>query len=333
MDYKHLIVENLQVLLQENKAKKEVFKVKAYSKAIQQLQSHPGPIHTIEDIKGIEGIGKSMHTKIVELFETGKMHQVVEIKEANAEQQKELDAIEVLQGIAGIGPSKAHELVTQHHLLTIQDVREHEDLLNDKQKIGLKYYDDFKARIPRKEMEKHAAFLDTIIKSVNPNVIYQITGSFRRGEPSSGDIDVLLSCKEEVDCNQLLSAIVTKLQGKKYLYETLAQGEKKYMGVCKLSRHKTFRRFDLIYTAFDKFPYTLLYFTGSGDFNVQMRNYALSKGYSLSEYGLKHTKGKNKGEFIDNNADLKTEEDIFQFLGLKYVEPYARKAGAIHELD
>ena len=59
-----------------------------------------------------------------------------------------------------------------------------------------------------------------------------------------------------------------------------------------------------------------------------MRNYALSLGYSLSEYGLK----KNDKFITNNGKTFKTEEDIFKFLGLKYVEPKERKSGIIDNL-
>jgi DNA polymerase/3'-5' exonuclease PolX len=49
-----------------------------------------------------------------------------------------------------------------------------------------------------------------------------------------------------------------------------------------------------------------------------MRNYALSQGYSLSEYGLKDADGK----YVE--GDFKTEQDIFKFLGLKYIAPEQR---------
>ena len=59
-------------------------------------------------------------------------------------------------------------------------------------------------------------------------------------------------------------------------------------------------------------------------FNIEMRNHALSLGYSLNEYGLK-----KNGEFI--NDKFETEEDIFKFLGIKYIEPKDRKAGIIKD--
>lgn len=58
----------------------------------------------------------------------------------------------------------------------------------------------------------------------------------------------------------------------------------------------------------------LLYFTGSKQFNIDMRNWALKKGFSLNEYSLTELKTKKK-------IYLNTEEDIFSFLNIKYVLP------------
>lgn len=64
----------------------------------------------------------------------------------------------------------------------------------------------------------------------------------------------------------------------------------------------------------------LLYFTGSGEFNKNMRSYALSKGFTLNEYGLY--------KLINNTKTFKIktieEKDIFHTLNLKYVEPNNR---------
>jgi len=81
----------------------------------------------------------------------------------------------------------------------------------------------------------------------------------------------------------------------------------------------------MIYTNYTNYAFTLLYFTGSGQFNIEMRNHALSLGYSLSEYGLK-----KKGKLI--NDTFETEQDIFKFLGIKYIEPFERKAGILKDL-
>ena len=89
----------------------------------------------------------------------------------------------------------------------------------------------------------------------------------------------------------------------------------KYMGFSKYKDNYV-RRIDIRFVTNDSFPSALLYFTGSGEFNVKMRNIAKEKGYKLSEYGL--------FDKDENKVKLKSEEAIFKFLGMEYVEPENR---------
>jgi DNA polymerase/3'-5' exonuclease PolX len=188
--------------------------------------------------------------------------------------------------------------------------------------MGLKYYIDIEQRIPRKEMEKHDTYIIETIKSIDPKLQACLTGSYRRKTKDSGDIDVLITHPDDPEnFETMFKTVVVKLQ-KDYIKDTFALGGKKCMAVCKLKRHRTFRRLDLLYTKKHEYPFALLYFTGSGQFNVNMRNIALSKGYSLSEYGMKYNNGDKKGEFVEH--EFVTEKDIFDFLDMEYVAPEKR---------
>ena len=74
-----------------------------------------------------------------------------------------------------------------------------------------------------------------------------------------------------------------------------------------------------MYTKPEEYPFAVLYFTGSMEFNVKMRNELLERGYTLNEYGVKFVdKGK---KFTDK---FKKEVDIFDYFGYDYVEPENR---------
>ena len=72
--------------------------------------------------------------------------------------------------------------------------------------------------------------------------------------------------------------------------------------------------------AYESLATALMYFTGSGDFNKNMRTYALQKDYTLNEYGLYKLKNKVKTFKIKTE----NENDIFRILGLDYVAPENR---------
>jgi DNA polymerase (family 10) len=88
----------------------------------------------------------------------------------------------------------------------------------------------------------------------------------------------------------------------------MAFGKRKFMGVINDKR-----RLDLLAVPPSKYPFALLYFTGSKEFNINMRKRALQKGMSLSEHGLK-----------GNNQSIQSEEDVFKVLDMEYLPPEKR---------
>lgn len=328
IDKKAELIESLDKLRKKEVANKEVWKAKAYLTVIKQLQSMNEPVYSYDDLKDIKGIGKGLKDKLIDFFETGKIKQL-----ENYNASGNIKIMDDLMKIHGIGAVKAKDLIEKHNIKSIDELKEHPELLNDVQKIGIKYWEDFQKRIPRKEMEKHDEYIQSLVKSIDHKLKATITGSYRRNAPDSGDIDVLLTHPDDPeDYEPLFKKIVeTFRQGKDpYIKDILAFGGKKSMAVCKLKKHKVFRRFDLLYTRKHEYPFALAYFTGSSDFNVKLRNHALSLGYTLSEYGLKYSKGPKKGEFVDH--EFETEEDIFDFLGLKYIKPELRNPDMIDQM-
>ena len=64
-------------------------------------------------------------------------------------------------------PKKAKELVDKHGVKTIEELKGRQDeLLNDKQKLGLKYYEDILKRIPRAEIEEYDEKLNQVFNEV-----------------------------------------------------------------------------------------------------------------------------------------------------------------------
>lgn len=314
-DYKDKIIEDLSLILEREKQNKNVFKVRAYQKVIPQLKSLDH-IYNLEDIKEIEGIGKGIKDRIKEIIETGELKSAEEIKN-----NPRMKVIEDFMRIYGVGPVKAKDLYDKNNIKSIQELKEKADeYLNDKQKIGLKYYDDINERIPRKEMISHEKKIKTIIKKINKNIIVTLVGSYRREKEDSGDIDVLISYKEDdmsyKEAEEIFKEIIKEMKSSKYIVDSLAVGNKKFMGVCKLS-NKRVRRLDMLLTKPEEYPYALLYFTGSDKFNIIMRKKALELGYSLNEHGLTTQKKKEIPE-------LKTEEDVFKFLEMEYLKPDKR---------
>ena len=110
----------------------------------------------------------------------------------------------------------------------------------------------------------------------------------------------------------------TSLISKKYIRYVLAKGDKKMLAICKINEDSKYRRIDLIRNSPEEYPYMKLYFTGPKEFNIVFRNHCLKLGLSLNEHSFKP---KIEG--------LKTEKDMFKYVGLKYVEPENRNANCL----
>jgi DNA polymerase IV len=292
-----------------------VFKSRAYATAIKAIQAWPAPIHSVADVpapaKG-DGIGKEIRIKITRIIEEGRL----DISEADRARAM---ALEVFQGIYGVGPKKAEQLIAAGYT-TLADIRtavaENPKFFNKNQQIGLRYYEDLQLRIPRSEMDAHAAMLMAHKPASLEGVI---VGSYRRGAANSGDIDMLIRTADpSVDAGAALATFVAALKTSGYIREVLAHGDHKCLAISQLSSGATARRLDLLVTPPAEFPFAVFYFTGCDTFNVRVRSHALSIGFTLNEHALTHVaSGKEVG-------GIKTERDIFKALKLAWREPHER---------
>lgn len=323
--YKNIIIDALEKLKNIERANNQPFKVRAYSKVINQIKDITYPIYSIDDLKTVSGIGDKIKQKLVEVFDTGNIQQLNEYESSESTLKNDIDTFNMFTNVYGIGPTKAHELVHKHNINSIQKLREMQnDILNDVQKKGLKYYEDFLERIERSEMIEHEAYLYNVISIFrkthkSKTLTLTLMGSFRRGESNSGDIDVLIT---GCDAN-VFKEIIDYLIVHGYITDTFAYGPKKVLAAAKLhddidNKYKH-RRIDFLLTSQKEYPFALLYFTGSGQFNIAMRNIAVSKGYSMNEHGIKRI---DSDEIVCH--EFQTEEDIFAFLGMKYITPDKR---------
>ncbi|KKL63915.1 hypothetical protein LCGC14_2170320 [marine sediment metagenome] len=313
-----LIIANLEVLRKEAQASKETkdrFRARAYLNAIKAIQ---GCTYQLQSGKGalqLNGVGKKIATKIQELLDTGKLHQVDELGEEQLEKTKTLT---IFANIWGVGPVKAQELWDMG-ARTIEDIiQDYQHLLNDNQKIGLEYFHDLQKRAPRWQVEeisnKIAAQVRQIQRELGWKVKVRVCGSFRRKAETCGDVDVLLC---ETGGKPILNELVDRLTKSGLLTKTLGIGPTKYMGIT--MQTGTAFRIDMETIKEHEWPFALLYFTGSGPFNERQRLVAKKMGYSLSEHGLRDVE---IGSYV---KEITSERQIFEFLKMKYLAPWDRK--------
>jgi len=340
-DYSPLIISELDILRRVSATEPAgTFKVRAYATAIKTIKSL-GPILSVADIpassKG-DGLGAEIRKKLTKIIEHGSLD-IPDAVRAKA------SALDVFLGIYGVGPKKAEDLIAAGYT-TLAELRaaieKDPKLLNKNQKIGLQYYEDLQTRIPRAEMDRHAATLMANKPSSleHPAILEGvIVGSYRREKPDSGDIDMLIRTSGPgVDAAAALSDYVKILKDGGYIQEILAHGEHKCMAICKLPptlaaavggagvdpsaaaavTGGVARRLDLLVTPPAEFPFAVFYFTGCDTFNVAVRAHALTRGFTLNEHGIVQV---STGRSV---SGVKTEKDIFSLLKLVYREPKDR---------
>lgn len=309
------IIINLKKLANYYKKIGDQFRSLAYSKAIIGINSWNKLITnktTKKELLDITGVGKSVADKIMEFINTGKIKKVEEIEMKQKKSNKSKNILDLFENIWGVGPKKAQELYN-NGFRSIEDIRKNTDLLTKNQKIGLKYYEDLLLPISREYITIFKNILIHILDKEYGEKTYQleIAGSYRRGLPESGDIDCLISSKKFN-----LSQLINTLQEWKVVTEVLSMRNEKFMGIahCPSEKHGYFR-LDIEFVSDDKWASSLLYFTGSKGFNIHIRSIAKKQGYILNEHGL-----------FKNNVKIETknEKDIFNILGMKYINPKDR---------
>lgn len=310
---KNKIICILEKVSEFEKNNGQLYKYIAYKRAIKNLKKFNGNIKTYNLMK-IEGIGKKINNKILEIIKTGKLKQYNKFK--NNPIQK---YINILQNVMGIGPKSANELVTKFNIKNIEELKKAYDTnkikLTHEQILGIKYNKHLPYPINRNEAEKIKEFIDIKLEKLNDNYTTILAGSFRRNKKQINDIDLIIYGKiNKNSMNDIINAI------QNIISDTILSGDVKFSGIIRLNKNYKFRRLDIRLVSKNNLPATLLYFTGSKEFNQKMRRLAKKKGYLLNEYGLYKIKNDQKIKI-----KVKTEKDIFIKLGMKYVNPYYRK--------
>lgn len=294
------------------------WKPRAYrqaARAISSLQEDiekiykKGGIKLLEEIPGVgEGIGK----KIIEFLKTGK------IKEHERLKKIVPSHINILMKIPGMGSKKVKKLNKLLDIKTVSDLEKaaHSHKIAKIEGFGLKSEQDIlegialmrksRGRIPLKQAEKIANKIIAELKRLKEVNQISVAGSLRRKKASVRDIDILVASSNS---KKVIEAF-TKL---KNIQKVLAKGPTKATIVLKSGI-----QCDLRVLSPRSWGAGLFYFTGSKNYNIEMRKVAIKKGYKLSEYGLFD---KQTGKMIAG----KTEKEICKKLGVRYLKPEQRE--------
>lgn len=323
-----------------------LFKVRNYKLGLAFINNFPTIIQDSAQLKGNKGIGDGILKRVQEILDTNTLEEVDKydpskhlqlITNSIESEPNDTKFVRELQQINGIGPVKAKKLVEEN--ITLDKLLEQWESIKDdpdkikthsiiggftnSQKLGIQYYKDIQSRIPRNQIDEIKILLDNVIsKDIN----WEICGSYRRGKPDSGDIDILISrkdleTKEDLINSGILKKIVDDLTQKNILIANLTKmGDTKYMGICKIPNYPQGRRIDIRCVAYPSYIPGLLYFTGSMEENVRLRNIAIRNKFKINEYGFYKLLPNNVEELII----LDKEEDLYYNLQQEYKPPTSR---------
>lgn len=176
--------------------------------------------------------------------------------------------------------------------------------------------------IPRKVITK----IDDLLRKNLKGFKFEIAGSYRRHKPISRDIDIIVSVSSSKSTAEHWLDFL-KLVPKQIKFVTVyAQGEDKVSTILQFKFKENGQskiitcKVDVFFTDVKSYMYTLLYATGSGQFNIRMRYTAKRLGYLLNQHGLY----KKISPTILKKVKIKDEKHLFKVLGMKYLEPHQR---------
>jgi len=265
----------------------------------------------------MKGIGDALQKKITELVTTGKLAYYEELKAATP------PGLVAMLDIPGLGPKKIKAL---HDELGIETVEQLEQACQGGKIAGLKGFGEktqtnilegihrrraYASRHLISEALPRAEPLLEALRS-HPDVIRCSTaGSLRRHREVIGDIDLLASSKQP-------AGVIEFFASRPGILNVLAKGDTKASVLLEGGIQS-----DLRVVSDTEFPFALMYFTGSKEHNIVMRQRAIDRGLRLNEYGLFRSKAETRDPKL--LLKCKTEEEIFEKLGLHYIPPEMRE--------
>lgn len=290
------------------------FRVRSYREAAQTIEDLSenvrDKVEEGEDLTKIPGIGESMSDKIEEIVETGSLKQLEEME------QKVPEELSTLLNLEGLGPERVKAL---HQELGIDSRKDLEEAVENKEireleGFGKKTEENIREELERSDGEERTMFavaeeyaesLLEYLEQIDEIADVEMAGSYRRRKETVGDLDILVLC----DDSEKVMDHYTSFED---VEEVVSRGETK-----STIRLKSGLQVDLRVIAEESYGAAMMYFTGSKDHNIALRDRALDRDMKLNEYGL--------FDEDDEAVAQETEEEIYEVLDLSWITPELRE--------
>ena len=296
------------------------FKTRAYLNAARALETMTEPLAQVvadKRLNTVKGIGEALEEKITTLVSTGHLPYFEELKASIP-----AGLVEML-GIPGLGPKKVKALHDKLELTTVEGLEaackagQVATLEGFGEKTQAKILEGIAFRrtyASRHRLDTALAVAEPLLDELrnHPEVTRCSTGgSLRRWRESIGDIDFVVSSRKP-------AAVIEFFTSRPGILSVSAKGETKASVVLPGGIQA-----DLRVVTDAEYPFALMYFTGSKEHNIVMRQRAIQRGLRLNEYGLFRSKEETRDPAL--RVPCQTEEEVFVELGLSFVPPELRE--------
>lgn len=321
----------------------------AFMRAASVLKSLPFTIISMKDTEGIPCLGDRVKSIIEEIIEDGESSEVKAV--LNDERYQ---SFKLFTSVFGVG-LKTSEKWFRMGFRTLSKIRSDKTLkFTRMQKAGFLYYEDLVSCVTQAEAEAVGVLVKEAVWAFLPDAFVTVTGGFRRGKKIGHDVDFLITSpgSTEEEEQQLLPKVINLWERKGLLlyYDLVESTFEKFKlpsrkvdaldhfqkcflilklhhqrvdgGKSSQQEGKTWKaiRVDLVMCPYERRAFALLGWTGSRQFERDLRRYAThERKMMLDNHALYD---KTKRIFLE----AESEEDIFAHLGLDYIDPWERNA-------
>jgi len=296
------------------------FRVLAYRRAADQIRSAAGPIAELAlegEAKKMPGIGKTIESKIVQIVESGEIEALTKRKERIP------SGVAEFLRLPALGPKTARRIWQELGITTMDELRRaaEAERLRALPGLGAKTEERILRALAEKPQEKRTLLavalpaVQAVVEVLREHPASREVseaGSVRRRTETVKDLDIIATASDPASLTEYLTQL-------KWVAEIAAHGKTKATVIS----HDGLV-FDLRVVPPDSYGNLLQHFTGSKRHNVALREDAVRRGLSVSEYGVKDVES---GEVFT----CATEEELYERLGYQWIPSELREAAG--ELD
>ncbi|XP_054437677.1 DNA nucleotidylexotransferase [Pteronotus mesoamericanus] len=345
----HRFTDAFDVLAENYEFRENEGSCVVFMRAASVLKSLPFTIISMKDLEGLPCLGDKVKNIIEEIIEDGESSEVKAV--LNDERYQ---SFKLFTSVFGVG-LKTSEKWFRMGFRTLSKIRSDKTLkFTRMQKAGFLYYEDLVSCVTKAEAEAVSVLVKEAVWAFLPDAFVTMTGGFRRGKKIGHDVDFLITSpgSTEDEQQQLLPKVVNLWERKGLLlyYDLVESTFEKFKlpsrkvdaldhfqkcflilklhhqrvdgGKYSQQEGKTWKaiRVDLVMCPYERRAFALLGWTGSRQFERDLRRYAThERKMMLDNHALYD---KTKRIFLE----AESEEEIFAHLGLDYIDPCERNA-------